>query len=112
MHSDNTDNFPLNPPPRGFSNFSIGNDVWRAFSIEDKANDLVVTTFENLQDRQILQRDILLDILAPLLAALPILGLLFSVGIGFGLKVLHQLAGKLATTVTNGFILHGIQLFA
>ena len=97
MHSDNTDAFPKTPFAHGFVNFTLGKDVWRAFSIHDEQNDLIVTTFENLHDREILQRDILLDILLPLLAALPVLGLLFSIGIGFGLKGLYQLAGKLAT---------------
>jgi len=97
MHSDNTDVFPMAPSPAGFSDLIIGNDVWRTFSIHDPDNDLIVTTFENLRDRDIMQRDILLDILAPLVITLPLLGLIFSVGIGFGLKGLHQLAGRLAT---------------
>ena len=97
MHSDNADVFPPAPLPHGFSNLTVGGDTWRAFSIHDKANGLVVTTFENLRDREIMERDILLDILVPLLIALPVLGIIFSIGIGFGLKGLHQLAGKLAT---------------
>ena len=97
MHSDNTNIFPSSPLPRGFHDLTIGNDVWRAFSIHDPHNDIVVTTFENLHNREIIQRDILLDIITPLLVALPILGLLFSVGIGFSLKGLRQLARKLST---------------
>ena len=97
MHSDNADMFPDKPFAKGFSNFSLGKDIWRTFSIHDDQNNLVVTTIENLRDRDIMQSDILLDILAPLLIALPVLGLLFSIGVGFGLKGLRQLAGKLAT---------------
>lgn len=97
MNSDNASIFPPGPLPAGFSTLNIGSDTWRAFSLHDENNELIVTTFENLRDRNILQKDILLDVLAPLVATLPILGLLFSFGVGFGLKDLRKVASRIAT---------------
>ncbi len=97
MHSDNTENFPPQPLPPGLTNVTIGRDVWRAFSLHDPKNDIIVTTFENLHNRDILQRDILLDVLTPLLVMLPLLAILFSLGVGYGLRELRHLANRLAT---------------
>ncbi len=103
MHSDNADIFPMEIMPHGFNNLVVGKDTWRAFSIHDNTNDLIVTTFENLRNRELMQRDIMLDIIVPLLVALPLLGIIFSIGIGFGLKGLTRLAGKLATRSAADF---------
>jgi two-component system sensor histidine kinase QseC len=97
MDSDSTNIFSSDPVPAGFSTIKVGNDTWRAFSLHDKSNNLVVATFENLHDRDILRLDILLDVLAPLIIMLPILALLFSFGVGFGLKDLRKVAHRIAT---------------
>jgi len=96
MHSDNTDAMPPQPVPAGLSTIRIGSDTWRVFGLHDKENGLVVETYENLHNRDLLQRDILLDILAPLVIMLPVLALLFSFGVGFGLKDLRIIASRLA----------------
>jgi len=101
MNSDNASVFPQQPLPAGFSTITVGGDVWRAFSLYDKEDNLVVSTFENLNDRNILQRDILLDVIAPLAVMLPLLALLFSVGVGFGLKDLRKVAKRIATRTSS-----------
>ena len=95
MGSDNASILTQTPLPAGFSTIKIGNDTWRAFSLHDQKNDLIVSTFENLRDRNILKVDILLDVLAPLVIMLPVLALLFSFGVGFGLKDLHKVANRI-----------------
>ena len=97
MHSDNTKAFPLKPLPAGFSNIMVDGSEWRAFSLIDPANNLVVATFENLNDRDILKLDIFLDILTPLVITLPILALIFSFGVGIGLRDLHALTKRIAS---------------
>jgi len=96
VFSDNTTIFPSTPLPAGFSTVKVGNDTWRAFSLHDEKNDLIVTTYENLRDRNILQEDIFLDVLTPLVIMLPVLGLLISFGVGFGIKDLRKVASRIA----------------
>ena len=100
MHSDNTDEMPPNRYRKDFPTLTIGTEMWRAFSLHDEQNGLVVETFENLHNREILQRDILFGVVGPLVVMLPVLGLLFSIGIGFGLKDLRKLAKPSGDTLS------------
>jgi two-component system sensor histidine kinase QseC len=97
IRSDNTDTMPTSPTAAGFSEVTIAGETWRIFSMHVPDEGIVVETFENLHNRELLQKDILFGVVGPLTVMLPLLGLLFSFGIGFGLKSLHKLARRLST---------------
>ncbi len=94
LQSDNTDDMLSEPATVGFHNFTVNNDRWRVFALH-APDDVIVESFENLKNREILQHDILLGIVDPSLWMLPILGLLLFFGIRYGLRKLRDLASTL-----------------
>jgi signal transduction histidine kinase len=103
IRSDNAASIPDIPVAAGFSSVSDGKETWRAFSLH--SDDVVVETFENLRNRELLQHDIFLGIAGPLLVILPLLGLLFSLAIRFGLQGLYRLAERLSTRTPSDLAL-------
>jgi two-component system sensor histidine kinase QseC len=82
--------------PLGFSDASIDGRRWRVFHARDPETGHDIQAAECYEDRDALTRHITLDVLRPLLWALPIVVVLLWLGISKGLAPLGRLAREVS----------------
>ncbi len=82
---------PLSVKQDGYSTELIRGEPWRIFSLYDPANGFQIKMGESLTIRGELSDEIALQMVVPMLIALPLLTLLIYFGIGRGLQPLHHL---------------------
>lgn len=94
LHSANAPATRLGGKREGFSDRTIDGRRWRVFTAWDRSRDYLVHVGERSELRASLARRIVAGIVAPLLAALPLLALLLWLAVRRGLRPLQQLAGE------------------
>ncbi len=96
LHSANAPAEPLAGDAPGFSERTIDKHRWRVFTSRDAKSKLVVHVGERAERRAKLAREMALNLLTPLLYALPVLALLLWVAVGRGLRPLVALRDQVA----------------
>ena len=91
LHSANAPQGRLSPRTEGFSDASINGRRWRVFSAWDSKREFLVQVGEREEARREIAAGIATNVLAPLLVALPALGLLVWLGIAAALRPLRAL---------------------
>lgn len=80
----------------GFTDLDIGGEAWRIFGLRDERAGFLVQTGEPLAARGELARLVTRNTLAPMLFALPPLGLLIWLVVGRALAPLQRIAGEVS----------------
>lgn len=83
------------PKAAGFRDTSLGQHVWRVYSLVDTRNGVTIEVGEQDRIRVELLRKVELNLVAPLFVLLPLGGLLLWLGIQAGLDALKELIGQL-----------------
>jgi len=96
LHSANAPAEPLAGDAPGFSERTIDNHRWRVFTSRDATGKLVIHVGERAELRAKLAREMALNLLTPLLYALPALALLLWIAVGRGLKPLAALRDQIS----------------
>lgn len=96
LHSANAPREPLAGGDPGFSERTLGEHRWRVFTSHDATGKRVIHVGERAELRVKLAREMALNLLKPLLYALPALALLLWIAIGRGLTPLVALRGQIA----------------
>ena len=91
LHSANAPRERFSPRAEGYSNALIDGKGWRVYSTWDARRRYVVQVGERDQTRREIAAGIAGSLLAPLLVALPVLGVFVWLSIGRGLKPLKKL---------------------
>jgi two-component system, OmpR family, sensor kinase len=91
LHSANAPQERLSSRTEGFSDASIDGRHWRVFSAWDSHREFLVQVGERTEARQEIAAGIATNVLAPLLIALPLLGLFAWLGIAAALRPLPAL---------------------
>lgn len=78
----------------GFSDETVGGELWRVYTIVDPAKSVRIIVADRLALRDRLVSDLVKGLLAPVILILPLLGLLIWISLGRGLRPLHELAGQ------------------
>lgn len=94
-----TANFANLPAPRpeqaGFSKITLDGYLWRTFILQNRAG-LLIRIGERYDNRQDIDRGLMLEHALPLLIGLPLLALLALLAVRRGLRPLDELTGQLA----------------
>jgi two-component system sensor histidine kinase QseC len=85
----------------GFSNRSVGGELWRVFTIVDMDKGMRVAVGDRIGMRDRLVRDLIAGLLAPAILILPLLGLLIWLSLGRGLVPLNAVAKDIAARDGN-----------
>ncbi len=96
LRSTNAPAEPLAGNEPGFSDRTLDKRRWRVFTSRDDRRKLVVHVGERAELRAKLAREMALNLLKPLLYALPVLALLLWIAVGRGLKPLVALRDQVA----------------
>ena len=88
----------------GFSERQIGSKAWRTYGLRTPASQVLVQVGELLQVRKETVKYIVLNSLWPLLAALPLFGLVIWLTVSGGLKPLQQVAKKVERRDPNSLV--------
>ena len=99
VHTPSSPSQALASDQGGFSETTVDNDRWRTFTIT--RNQLVITTADRMEEREALERAILIAAAVPVLLALLGSLVLIWLGIGRGLSPLKQLCSGLAQRSAN-----------
>lgn len=94
-----TANFANLPAPRpeqaGFNKITLNGYLWRTFILQNRAG-LLIRIGERYDNRQDIDRGLMLEHALPLLIGLPLLALLALLAVRRGLRPLDELTGQLA----------------
>lgn len=96
LRSDSAPLSPLSTNTDGFSDVQIASQPWRIFSRWDARHELQIQVGERHDVRNELVQGIALQLLYPMLLALPLLALLIWISIGRGLSPLQRVARDVA----------------
>lgn len=96
LHSKNAPNTLLSPATTGFSNAVINGHDWRVFSAWTRDHENLVQVAEREDSRQDITHAMTMNLLLPLLIALPLLGLLVWVAVAQSLYPLTRLGNEVA----------------
>ncbi len=96
LRSRSAPSTPLAAAGADFANVTLDGHAWRVFSRRDVASGMLVQVGERSELRDELATDTALNLLHPLLVALPVLALLIWFAIGKGLAPLDRLAVTVA----------------
>ncbi len=96
LRSANTPDVPLAGDKPGLSDQTIDKHRWRVFTSRDATGKLVIHVGERAELRAKLAREMALNLLTPLLYALPLLALLLWIAVGRGLKPLVALRDQIS----------------
>jgi len=96
LRSDSAPLSPLSTATDGFSDVRIEGRPWRIFSRWDARHELQIQVGERHDFRNDLVQDIAVQLLYPILFALPVLAFLIWVSIGQGLSPVKQVARDVA----------------
>jgi two-component system sensor histidine kinase QseC len=96
LHSVNAPQQPLGTGEQGFSERTVEGSRWRVFTSWDASGEYLIHVGERMALREELATEMALGLLLPLLAALPVLGVLLWIAVGRGLKPLAGLTGEVA----------------
>ncbi len=99
LRSDSAPVSPLSTTTDGFSDVQIADQPWRIFSRWDARHELQIQVGERHDVRNELVQGIALQLLYPMLFALPLLTLLIWISIGRGLSPLQRVAHDVAQRV-------------
>lgn len=94
LHSENAGSQPLSANQSGFSDSIMDGHRWRVFSSMDETGTFLIHVAERADVREEMARDIVSNLLQPLLISLPVLALLLWVAIARGLRPLARLAAE------------------
>lgn len=101
LHSASAPNVPLADDAPGFSDRTIDQHAWRVFTTRDDRSKLVIHVGERTAVRIELARELALNLLQPMLYALPVWALLLWIAIGRGLKPLASVREQVARRTPN-----------
>lgn len=96
LRSANAPSAPLASATKGFSDSITGGTHWRVYTASDQEHALVFHVAENHSTREAIARKVAWRTLAPLLVALPLLGVLVWWIVGRALRPLDRLGDELA----------------
>src|SRR5512145_1159963 len=96
LHSANAPRARLSPRAEGYSDAVIDGRTWRVFGSWDARRRYLVQVGERDETRREIAAGIAANLLAPLLVALPVLGLFVWLSIGRGLAPLGRLGKEVA----------------
>jgi two-component system, OmpR family, sensor histidine kinase QseC len=96
LHSGNAPDEPLARRDDGYSDTVVQGKRWRVFSSRDPHSGLIVQVGERDDVRKELARDVALNLLHPLIYALPLLGLLLWLAISRAMRPLDEVAGAVS----------------
>jgi two-component system sensor histidine kinase QseC len=97
LHSSTAPEAPMSSQTRGFATVQLpGGDSWRVFGAQGNEGDVQVFVGEQLQSRRSILWSVMQSVLAPLLVALPVLGLLGWLAVRQSLKPLRSLSQAVA----------------
>lgn len=96
LHSSNAPNTRLSAVTTGFSDAVVNGKEWRVFSAWTRHHENLVQVAELNDARQDITRTLTLNLLLPLLGALPLLGLLVWLAVTHALHPLDQLGKEVA----------------
>ena len=96
LHSANAPQARLSPRADGYSDAVINGRTWRVFGSWDARRRYLVQVGERDETRREIAAGIAANLLAPLLVALPVLGLFVWLSIGRGLAPLGRLGQEVA----------------
>ncbi len=96
LHSSDAPDVPLAHGEAGFSNQRIDGHAWRVFSAWDRERETLVHVGERVEARVSIAREMLAASLAPLLLAVPLLGLLTWLAVRQGMRPLDRIASAVA----------------
>lgn len=96
LHSSNAPNTRLSAVATGFSNVVVDGKAWRVFSAWTRGRENLVQVAERNDARQDITYTLTLNLLLPLLIALPLLGLLVWIAVAQALNPLVRLGNEVA----------------
>jgi len=96
LHSPNAPDTRLSPRDEGFSDVDLQGGRWRVFSSWDAGREVLVQVAEERHARDDIAAAVGASLVAPLLVALPLLGLLLWVAVSLGLRPLRLLGAQVA----------------
>ncbi len=96
LHSKNAPNTLLSSTTNGFSNAVINGHEWRVFSAWTRDHENLVQVAERDDFRQDITHAMTMNLLLPLLIALPLLGLLVWIAVAHSLNPLTRLGHEVA----------------
>ena len=94
LHSANAPQGRLSPKEEGYSSALIDGRTWRVFSTWDARRRVLVQVGERDEARREIATGIAANLLAPLLVALPVLGIFVWLTIGQALRPLRRLGSE------------------
>lgn len=96
LHSNNAPNTRLSAVTTGFSNAVVNGKEWRVFSAWTRHHENLVQVAELTEAREDITHTLTLNLLLPLLIALPLLGLLVWLAVTHALNPLDRLGKEVA----------------
>lgn len=96
LHSKNAPNTLLSTITNGFSNAVVNGQEWRVFSVWTRHHENLVQVAERDDSRQDITHAMTMNLLLPLLIALPLLGLLVWLAVTHALNPLDRLGKQVA----------------
>lgn len=94
LHSANAPQERMASKESGFSDVTFGGERWRVFSAWDESGGFMVQVAERADAREKIKKDIIENLLFPLLVSLPLLALLLWLAVMRGLRPLDKLASE------------------
>ncbi len=94
LHSANAPDTPLGDTRTGFSDRVIGGIGWRVYTSWDHEGEYLIHVGERVDARQEILEDLVGAVLAPLLVALPVLGLLVWLAVSRGVRPVARVADE------------------
>jgi two-component system sensor histidine kinase QseC len=96
VHSPNAPDQRLSPRNDGFDDVSVGGERWRVFSSYDSHRRILVQVGELRSARDAIGLAVARGLAAPLVVALPVLGVLLWIAVTLGLAPLGAIGGAVA----------------
>jgi two-component system, OmpR family, sensor histidine kinase QseC len=96
LHSGNAPDEPLARRDDGYSDTVVRGKRWRVFSSRNADSGLVIQVGERADVRSELARDVAMNLLHPVIYALPLLGLLLWLAISRAMRPLDDVAGAVS----------------
>ena len=97
QRSDNTPLTPVTNLEEGFQDVNFNSYRWRTFTWFDPVRNRRAITAERIDTRNMLAEGIILESVLPVVATLPVAGLLIWLVVGYGLAPLRNLAAHLGS---------------
>jgi len=97
LHSASAPSARLSPIGEGFSTHEAEGKKWRVFSLRSQAHGVLIQVGERMEARGEVSAEIATHLLAPLAAALPLLGFMLVFAIGRALDPLNKIAREVAS---------------